>query len=117
MASHNRPEDERVGRWSDAALDAYNAQRKLSLVDQVKARRADFRRQNLAHLALTMSLIGCLLFVTAPVGIVLGFTCLRGGDGQPRPGERVAMWAIILGLVPISVIAAVVVEHFVIRQH
>jgi hypothetical protein len=117
MASQHRPEDERVGRWSDAALDAYNRQRKISLADQIKARRADYRRRNLASLALTMSLIGCLLFVTAPVGIILGFACLRGGDGQPRPGERVAMWAIILGLVPISVVAAVLVERFVTGHH
>jgi hypothetical protein len=117
MASHDKPENERVGRWSDAALDAYNRQRKRSLADQVAARRADYRRRNLAHLALTLSLIGCLLFVTAPAGIVLGFICLRGGDGPPRPGERVAMWAIILGLVPISVVVAVVVEHFVTGHH
>jgi hypothetical protein len=106
-----------VNRWRHAVDNLPKGQWDKATMERIVNVRSDLRRVNLAHLALTMSLIGCLLFVTAPIGVVLGFMCLRGGSGDPRPGERVAMWAIILGLLPISVVTAVVVEHFIIRQH
>jgi uncharacterized membrane protein len=80
-------------------------------------RRANNRRINLAILAVCLSLIGWLTFVTAPVGVILGFVAQRNRGVKSTTSDRIASWAIFLGTVPIGIALTVLVEHFAIRHH